>query len=125
MASELNMIVPPIGVETSDESLGFNDKAIRFGCHRRATLCPTGGRTSPLWILTIASLFARKVAWPNDGPGGKYDMESNQRFYMRRAAEERTAAIRAITPQAREWHHKLAQDFARRAAENGAVAMTA
>jgi hypothetical protein len=52
-------------------------------------------------------------------------MESNQRFYMRRAAEERTAAIRAITPQAREWHHKLAQDFARRAAENGAVAMTA
>ena len=52
-------------------------------------------------------------------------MESNQRFYLRRAAEERTAAIRAVTPQAREWHHKLAQDFARRAAENGAVAVSA
>ena len=48
-------------------------------------------------------------------------MVSNQRFYMRRAAEERTAAQRAITPQAREWHSKLAEDFARRAAECGAV----
>lgn len=52
-------------------------------------------------------------------------MESNQRFYLRRAAEERTAAIRAVTPQAREWHHKLAQDFARRAAESGAIAVSA
>ena len=42
-------------------------------------------------------------------------MVSNQRFYMRRAAEERTAAQRAITPQAREWHSKLARDFAARA----------
>ena len=48
-------------------------------------------------------------------------MESNQRFYLRRAAEERTAAHRAITPQAREWHSKLAQDFARRAIESGAA----
>jgi hypothetical protein len=52
-------------------------------------------------------------------------MESNQRFYLRRAAEERTAAHRAVTPQAREWHQKLAQDFARRAVENGAVAISA
>ena len=52
-------------------------------------------------------------------------MESNQRFYLRRAAEERTAAHRAITPQAREWHAKLAQDFARRAIESGAVIATA
>jgi hypothetical protein len=42
-------------------------------------------------------------------------MVSNQRYYMRRAAEERTAAARAITPQAREWHSKLALDFAARA----------
>jgi len=42
-------------------------------------------------------------------------MVSNQRYYMRRAAEERTAAARAITPQAREWHSKLAKDFAARA----------
>ena len=60
-------------------------------------------------------------------------MESNQRYYMRRAAEERTAAHRAMTPQAREWHAKLAQDFAERAAAHscpmaanaGAIAATA
>ena len=54
-------------------------------------------------------------------------MVSNQRFYMRRAAEERTAAQRAITPQAREWHSKLAEDFARRAAESvsASIAVTA
>ena len=46
-------------------------------------------------------------------------MESNQRFYLRRAAEERTAAHRAITPQAREWHAKLAQDFANRLLDEG------
>jgi hypothetical protein len=48
-------------------------------------------------------------------------MVSNQRFYLRRAAEERTAAQRAVTPQAREWHSKLAQDFAQRAIECGAA----
>ena len=42
-------------------------------------------------------------------------MVSNQRYYQRRAAEERVAAARAITPQAREWHSKLAKDFAARA----------
>jgi len=53
-------------------------------------------------------------------------MESNQLFYMRRAAQERTAANRAITPQAREWHSKLASDFARRAMESsGPLAVTA
>jgi hypothetical protein len=52
-------------------------------------------------------------------------MESNQRYYLRRAAEERTAALRSMTPQAREWHAKLAHDFAIRAVENGAVALSA
>lgn len=52
-------------------------------------------------------------------------MESNQRFYLRRAAEERTAALRSVTPQAREWHSKLAQDFARRAVECGSIPATA
>ncbi len=46
-------------------------------------------------------------------------MESNQRFYLRRAAEERTAAHRAMTPQARDWHSKLAEDFAERAVHAG------
>ncbi len=49
-------------------------------------------------------------------------MESNQRYYARRAAEERTAASRAITAAAREWHAKLAMQFALRAAEGTATA---
>jgi hypothetical protein len=43
-------------------------------------------------------------------------MESNERYYRRRAVEERIAAQRAITEQARAWHSKLAEDFAERAA---------
>ena len=42
-------------------------------------------------------------------------MESNQRYYSRRAYEERMAARRAVTEQARAWHAKLAEDFAQRA----------
>ena len=52
-------------------------------------------------------------------------MESNHRFYMRRAAEERTAARRAVTAPAREWHAKLAEDFAERAAYPAPIAATA
>lgn len=44
-------------------------------------------------------------------------VESNHRYYFRRAAEERMAAQRAITDNARQWHAKLAQQFAARAAE--------
>lgn len=42
-------------------------------------------------------------------------MESNERYYRRRAIEERMAAQRAVTEQARAWHAKLAADFAERA----------
>jgi hypothetical protein len=42
-------------------------------------------------------------------------MESDLRFYRRRAVEERIAAQRAMTEAARSWHAKLAEDFARRA----------
>ena len=42
-------------------------------------------------------------------------MESNQRYYRRRATEERIAAQRAVTESARAWHRKLAEDFAARA----------
>ena len=42
-------------------------------------------------------------------------MESNERYYRRRAFEERVAAQRAITDQAKAWHSKLAEDFALRA----------
>jgi hypothetical protein len=42
-------------------------------------------------------------------------VESNQRYYSRRAIEERMAAQRAVTETARAWHRKLAEDFAERA----------
>ena len=42
-------------------------------------------------------------------------MESNERYYRRRAIEERMAAQRAISEPAKIWHAKLAQDFAERA----------
>jgi hypothetical protein len=44
-------------------------------------------------------------------------MESNQRYYERRAAEELRAAARAITPEARERRRALAELFASKAAE--------
>ena len=43
-------------------------------------------------------------------------MESNERYYRRRASEERMAAHRAVSEAARAWHAKLAEDFAERAA---------
>jgi hypothetical protein len=119
------MVVPSSRRETSDESLGFNDKSIRQFCHQRATQLSHRGTLKSLWILTITLPFARRVAAAEVIGRGSGPVESNQRFYMRRAAEERTAAHRAITPQAREWHAKLAQDFAQRAIESGAVTATA
>jgi len=41
-------------------------------------------------------------------------VESNERYYRRRAVEERMAAQRAMTETARVWHAKLAEDFAQR-----------
>ncbi len=52
-------------------------------------------------------------------------MESNQLYYRRRAIEERMAAQRAITEQARAWHAKLAADFADRADYTAPVALMA
>jgi hypothetical protein len=51
-------------------------------------------------------------------------MESNERYYRRRAVEERIAAQRAVTEAARTWHAKLAEDFATRAAAATAATAT-
>lgn len=51
-------------------------------------------------------------------------MESNERYYRRRAVEERMAAQRAVTEQARAWHAKLAEDFAARLASGTTSACT-
>jgi hypothetical protein len=42
-------------------------------------------------------------------------VESNERYYRRRAVEERMAAQRAVGEAARAWHAKRAEDFAQRA----------
>ena len=52
-------------------------------------------------------------------------MESNERYYRRRAVEERMAAQRAVTETARAWHSKLAEDFAERAGACTAVVCNA
>jgi hypothetical protein len=51
-------------------------------------------------------------------------VESNERYYRRRAVEERMAAQRAITDTARAWHAKLAEDFAQRASACTAAVCT-
>jgi len=53
------------------------------------------------------------VPLPSWVEGGQ--VESNERYYRRRAVEERMAAQRAVTEVARTWHAKLAEDFAMRA----------
>jgi hypothetical protein len=52
-------------------------------------------------------------------------MESNERYYRRRAVEERMAAQRAVTEQARAWHAKLAEDFSQRATLGTEIALSA
>ena len=64
-----------------------------------------------LWILTIAYPFAGD----GRGTGVEGQVESNERYYRRRAVEERMAARRAVSETARAWHAKLAEDFAQRA----------
>ena len=44
-------------------------------------------------------------------------MESDQRYYSRRAAEEQRRAANAVTPEARERHRELASLFATKAAQ--------
>jgi hypothetical protein len=51
-------------------------------------------------------------------------VESNERYYRRRAVEEKMAAQRAVTEAARAWHAKLAEDFAARAATSTTAACT-
>jgi hypothetical protein len=52
-------------------------------------------------------------------------VESNERYYRRRAVEERMAAQRAVTETARAWHAKLADDFATRAVSTTTIVCAA
>lgn len=44
-------------------------------------------------------------------------MESDHRYFMRRAAEEKRRALHAVTPAARERHRELAELFASKASK--------
>ena len=44
-------------------------------------------------------------------------MESNERYYRRRADEEAFAARRAVTPESRARHRELADSFRRQLSE--------
>ena len=48
-------------------------------------------------------------------------MESNQRYYSRRASEELRAAARALTPEGQARRKALAEMFARKACETQAA----
>lgn len=50
-------------------------------------------------------------------------MESNERFYARRASEELRAAERALTPEGKARRRALAEAFERKAEECRPVAM--
>ena len=52
-------------------------------------------------------------------------MESDARYYSRRAVEERMAAQRAVTETARAWHAKLAAEYLERATITQPQAITA
>ena len=49
-------------------------------------------------------------------------MESDQRYYARRAAEERRRASYALTPEARERHKELSRLFEAKAASRARIA---
>jgi hypothetical protein len=52
-------------------------------------------------------------------------MESNGRYYQRRAVEELRAAARAVTPEARDRRRALADMFAGKAAQFGVERLSA
>ena len=52
---------------------------------------------------------------PESLRGGRPSMESDHRYYLRRASEERRAAERSLTAEARERHRELAVLFASKA----------
>lgn len=86
-------------------------------------LCSKPGQ-APRTALTLARsnnpvdfncLLGTPSRWSKSSLAGGGPVESNERFYRRRAVEERMAAQRAMTENARAWHAKLAEDFAQRA----------
>jgi hypothetical protein len=71
--------------------------------------------------VDINHLLAIRVGLSSGSLAEAGSVESNERYYRRRAFEERMAAQRAISDTARAWHSKLAEDFAQRACAGSAT----
>ena len=56
------------------------------------------------------------LSQPGDSGEGR-SVESDHRYFMRRAAEEHRRALYAVTPAARERHRELAELFASKASK--------
>jgi hypothetical protein len=92
--------------------------------------CSTAGQ-QPLWTMIrygcgisaarINHLLGILGGWSEGSLAEGGPVESNERYYRRRAVEERMAAQRAMTDTARAWHAKLAEDFAQRAIASTAI----
>jgi hypothetical protein len=72
-------------------------------------------------INRLLGVVEHRAPWGGAAFGEAWTMESNERYYRRRAIEERMAAQRAMTEQARAWHAKLAAEFAERASLSSAT----
>jgi hypothetical protein len=110
---------------TSGESLGFKDDPLPAAeCHPGATgLFQRGtcavlkliSKASPWSAVDINHLLGNSGGWSEGSLAEGDPVESNERYYRRRAVEERMAAQRAVSETAKAWHAKLAEDFAQRA----------
>jgi hypothetical protein len=65
------------------------------------------------WLPPSRFLILEKTCYASDSGSGI--MESNERYWARRAVEEQRAAARAVTPEARARRRALADAFARKA----------
>jgi len=75
--------------------------------------------------VDIYQLLAIAGGWSGGSLAEGDPVESNERYYRRRAVEERMAAQRAVSESAKAWHAKLAEDFAQRASASTAASTCA
>ncbi|MBB4100785.1 hypothetical protein [Sphingomonas kyeonggiensis] len=87
-------------------------------CRSAAIRWSSCSHDSHLWItLVTISRPSRTEPGSSALPGGLHPMESNERYYRRRAAQELAAARRAMTEAAALRRRQLAETYLKRLAE--------
>lgn len=71
----------------------------------------------PLWITSFMNDYPTRIVNGNACSWGEHSVESNERYYRRRANQEIAAAKRAITPLALERRRELAEHYLRQLSE--------